>query len=162
MRCSAKEFAEMYKNVYKDLYKFALCMMKNPHDAEDVTSEAVMQAYGKITSLRNEEAFKSWIFTILVNICKKKLMKQQKSNTIPFEDYMEEKDIAAPEQNYGLAVDVRKAFAILSEEEQMVVGLSVFGGYNSQEIGRILHMNENTVRSKRSRALAKMSAVLAE
>ena len=58
MRCNAKEFAELYKNVYKDLYKFALCIMKDPHDAEDAVSEAVIQAYSNITQLRNEEAFK--------------------------------------------------------------------------------------------------------
>ena len=46
------------------------------------------------------------------------------------------------------------------EEEQMIVGLSVFGGYNSQEIGNSLKMNPNTVRSKRSRALQKMECVL--
>ena len=46
------------------------------------------------------------------------------------------------------------------EEEQMIVGLSVFGGYNSQEIGKALKMNPNTVRSKRSRALQKMECVL--
>ena len=60
----------------------------------------------------------------------------------------------------GIAVDVRKAFFLLEEEEQMIVGLSVFGGYNSQEIGKALKMNPNTVRSKRSRALQKMECVL--
>ena len=41
------------------------------------------------------------------------------------------------EEDVGLAMDVRNAFFILSEEEQMIVGLSVFSGYNSTEIGKI-------------------------
>lgn len=53
-------------------------------------------------------------------------------------------------------------FFILSEEERLVVSLSVFGGYNSKEIGAILDLNANTVRSKRSRALEKMSLILKE
>ena len=60
----------------------------------------------------------------------------------------------------ALAMDVRNAFFILSEEEQMIVGLSVFGGYNSTEIGKILSLKPGTVRVKRSRALEKMQCVL--
>ena len=33
MKCDAEEFAAMYSAVYVDMYRFALCMMKNPHDA---------------------------------------------------------------------------------------------------------------------------------
>ena len=62
--------------------------------------------------------------------------------------------------DYDLAMDVRKAFFVLSEEEQILVGLSVFGGYCSQEIGEMMRLNPNTVRSKRSRALKKMECVL--
>lgn len=160
MKCNAKEFAELYKNIYKDLYKFAFCIMKDPHDAEDVVSEAVIQAYSNVAQLRNADAFKSWIFRILYNICKKKLKKEQKKKTVEFESFFGEGDVAAPEKDYGLSIDVQKAFSILSEEEQIIVGLSVFGGYKSSEIGQLLHMNESTMRSKRSRALAKMSVVL--
>lgn len=161
MKCNAKEFAELYKNIYKDLYKFALCIMRDPHDAEDAVSEAVIQAYSNIVQLRNEEAFKSWMFRILYNICRKKLKKEQKKKTVEFESFFGENDVAAPEKDYGLSVDVQKAFSILTEEEQVIVALSVFGGYKGSEIGKLLHMNENTLRSKRSRALAKMGVVLA-
>ena len=70
MKCDAKAFAKMYETVYRDLYRFALCTMKNSHDAEDAVSEAVMNAYEHIASLRSEESFRSWIFTILVNVCR--------------------------------------------------------------------------------------------
>ena len=57
---------------------------------------------------------------------------------------------------------MRNAFAILTEEEQIIVGLSVFGGYTSEEIGEALKKSPSTVRSKMSRALAKMSLILKE
>ena len=57
---------------------------------------------------------------------------------------------------------MRNAFAILAEEEQLIVGLSVFGGYTSGEIGELLEKSPSTVRSKMSRALAKMSLILKE
>lgn len=160
MKCDAKTFAKMYENVCRDMYRFALCMMGNSHDAEDAVSEAVMHAYGHISSLKKEEAFKSWIFTILANVCKKKLKNRLKRHDVEVEESSGWEVSSWSETDYGLAVDVRKAFSVLSEEEQAIVGLSVFGGYTSSEIGRMMHLNANTVRSRRSRALEKMSVIL--
>lgn len=158
MKCDAKIFAQMYEAVYTDLYRFALCMMKNRQEAEDAVSEAVVAAYENIGRLRKEEAFRSWIFTILSNVCRKRLRKaakeQEHSQGGAFsQDPSEETDP-------GIAMDVRKAFFLLEEDEQVIIGLSVFGGYSSREIGESLKMNPNTVRSKRSRALQKMECVL--
>lgn len=157
MKCDANTFAQMYGNVYQDLYRFALCMMGHPQDAEDVVSESVIAAYENIGKLRNKDAFRSWIFTITANKCKKKRMELSRRRCVSTEE-------AAPcqqeDKDYGLAIDMRKAFFVLTEEEQRIVGLSVIGGYNSKEIGKMLSLNAGTVRSKRSRALDKMECLL--
>lgn len=164
MKCDVSTFAQMYEAVYRDLYRFALCMMKNTQDAEDAVSEAVLAAYENIRKLRNADAFKSWIFTILANICKKKLKEAAKRSKMELEesffDHPSEQSRLSEHTEYGLALDVRKAFFILSEEEQTIIGLSVFGGYNSREIGGMLGLKPNTVRSKRCRALEKMECIL--
>ncbi|MCF2553922.1 RNA polymerase sigma factor [Faecalicatena contorta] len=158
MKCDENTFVQMYETVYKDLYRFALCMMKNAEDAEDAVADAVLAAYENIRKLRNKEAFRSWMFTIVANTCRKRLRQAAKRNENEQEETLFQ--IPARSVDHGLAVDVRKAFFILSEEEQMIVGLSVFGGYNSTEIGKILKLNANTVRSRRKRALAKMECIL--
>ena len=151
----AVAFRELYKTVYVDLYRFALCMMRHPQDAEDAVSEAVLAAYENVHKLRKEEAFRAWIFQILANVCKKKLKCRERT-----EAELPEEMAAEPE--HVLREDVRRAFLILSEEDQMIVGLSVFGGYNSREIGEMLKLNANTVRSRRKRSLEKMSWILKE
>lgn len=156
MKCSKKKFSEMYETVYRDLYRYALCLMKDSHEAEDAVSEAVVAAYENIHKLKKEEAFRSWIFTILTNKCKKRMKKALKESPGREEELPEQSEVP----NYDLSIDVKKAFFVLSEEEQIVVGLSVFGGYCSQEIGEMMKLNPNTVRSKRSRALRKMECVL--
>ena len=158
MRCDKKTFAQMYETVYKDLYRFALCMMRNPQDAEDAVSDAVVAAYENIGKLKKEDSFKSWIFTILSNICKKKWRNAAREETRSDEEMLF--SAASEEPDIGVALDVRKAFFLLEEEEQTIIGLSVFGGYTSQEIGDALKLNPNTVRSKRRRALQKMECVL--
>ncbi|MGL6199340.1 MAG: RNA polymerase sigma factor [Lachnospiraceae bacterium] len=154
MKCDANTFAQMYEAVYKELYRFALCIMRQTEDAEDAVSEAVISAYEHVHKLRNQEAFKSWIFTILSNVCKKKLMNRAGKDR-PIEEYE-----SAGQNDIGLPLEIKQAFFILSEEEQLIVALSVFGGYNSTEIGKIYGLNANTVRSKRKRALEKMGCVL--
>lgn len=164
MRCDAEGFARMYGNIYRDLFRFALCMMKNEYEAEDAVSEAVVKAWENIRKLRREDAFRNWMFTILANTCRKKL----KENSRRREQEIQIDDAAGNDpgmQNLEdaachMALDLKKAFFILSEEEREIVSLSVFGGYNSKEIGKILRLNANTVRSKRKRALEKMACVL--
>ena len=121
MKCSIKKFSEMYETVYRDLYRYALCLMKNPQEAEDAVSEAVITAYENIHKLKKEEAFKSWIFTILTNKCKKRLKKALREEQGREEELPEQSVVP----DYDLAMDVRKAFFVLSEEEQILVGLSV-------------------------------------
>ena len=74
-------FKELYKTVYQDLYRFALCMMHHPQDAEDAVSEAVLSAYENIHKLRKEEAFRSWIFQILANVCRRKLKSRERTES---------------------------------------------------------------------------------
>ena len=64
-----KAFSLLYAGVCKEMYKFALYMMRHTEDAEDAVSETVISAFENIAKLKNESSFKSWIFTILGNQC---------------------------------------------------------------------------------------------
>ncbi len=146
----AGAFACLYRECYQDMYRFALYTLKNTHDAEDAVSDAVADAWQEIGSLRNAEAFRGWIFRILTRKCKRKLRQYvQKTAELP-------EDLTAEPRDIGRDLDVRRAFAGLSDEERLILALNIFGGYTSREIGRELRMSSNTVRSKQSRALRKM------
>ena len=140
-------FEENYRQVYRDLYRFALYTLGNPQDAEDVVSDA----------LRNQEAFRAWIFKILTAKCKRKL-KEYVNKTVE----LEESGLAQEDREWTVeeSQDVRDAFFTLSEEERLIISMSVFGGYNSKEIGKSLLIRDTTVRSKLSRAFDKMQKVL--
>ena len=133
-------FARLYAGIYEDMYRFALYTLRNASDAEDAVSDAVTDAFALIRKLRSEDAFKSWIFRILSNKCKDKLRE------------------SGPEMTE--CIQVRKLFFELADEERLIISMHQFAGYTSREISEILHMNENTVRSKESRALKKMKQQL--
>ena len=56
--------------------------------------------------------------------------------------------------------DVQKAFFTLESQDRLILSLNLFAGYSSREIGQLLDMNDNTVRSRQSRALKKMQELL--
>lgn len=149
-------FASLYAEIYENMYRFALYTLKNTSDAEDVVSEAVMDAFASIKKLRSEEAFKSWIFQILSNKCKDKLQEYSKKTYELDESITENRGITDTEDG----VIVRRSFFDLEDEERIIIGMHLFCGYKSREIAEILHMNENTVRSKESRGLKKLAVKL--
>ena len=145
-----EQFWELYELVYKDMYRLAYYYLGNAQDAEDVVGETVIKAYEKFASLRKKEAFKSWIFTILVNQCKNFLRKKTVKGT---SELVEEPSFEPSMEDITVVKDL---LSVLSDEEKQIVVLSVFGGYKGEEIAKALHIKHGTVRTKYRRALKKM------
>ena len=76
--------------------------------------------------------------------------------TISLDDEDQNIELYESQCDLELKQDLELALDILSLEEREIVSLSVFCGYNSNEIGEILQIKPATARSKLSRALAKM------
>ena len=83
-RGDIKAFSQLYARIYQDLYKFALYMTRHTQDAEDAVSDTVLSAYENISSLRKEDSFRNWMFTILSNRCKR--MQRSGQKEIPRQD----------------------------------------------------------------------------
>lgn len=162
----AQAFSLLYEMVYEDLYRMALYTLGNPHDAEDIVSDTVLDAYAGIGSLRDEMAFRRWIFRILSNKCKRKLKEyigrrehEQQLYGDRDEEIPLEERLPAGQDDMKRVLDrdeIGRAFRVLSEEERLIVTMVVYGGYDSREVSKILHKNRNTVRSKYKRALDKL------
>lgn len=148
----AHAFAQLYALIYKDMYRFALYTLGHSQDAEDAVSETVVDAFARIHSLREPEAFPAWMFRILTAKCKRR-MRQYMNRT---EEIPESLSIREPDEAERL--DVRRAFEALPQEDRLILSMNLFAGYSSQEIGELLGMNPNTVRSRQSRALKKIEA----
>lgn len=140
----ADAFARLYSDVYKQMYHTALYNLRNSHDACDAVSEAVIDAFGAIKNLKNEDAFKSWIMKILFN----KIKKKQKEY-INFGMEITE-DIKMSSFNYEKA-ELKEALDSLDDESRAILSLAILGGYSSKEISKIFGINSGTVRSKLSR-----------
>ncbi|MBQ3161326.1 MAG: sigma-70 family RNA polymerase sigma factor [Oscillospiraceae bacterium] len=156
----ADAFAELYSTVYKDLYRIALVNLKNQHDASDVVSDTVLEAFSSIKKLKDEKAFKAWIIKILTV-----KIKNKQKEYIKTRNYREELESVEQEKtdeiNYG-GLEVMEEFRRLNEEERLVLSLSVVSGYTSEEIAKVTGLSANTVRSKAARAKIKLKQMLME
>ena len=156
----AAAFTELYEQVYRDLYRFAYYMLRHTEDAKDAVGDAVMDAWAGIGSLKKEDAFKSWIFSILSNKCRGKLREYANRPNELSETLMD--TLAAPSSAPEERLAVREEFLKLPETDRMIIAFHLFAGYRTREIAAVLHMNENTVRSRESRALKRMGEALGE
>lgn len=156
----AVAFAELYSTVYKDLYRIALVNLKNQHDASDVVSDTVLEAFSSIKKLKDEKAFKAWIIKILTV-----KIKNKQKEYIKTRNYQEELESVEQEKtdeiNYG-GLELMEEFRRLNEEERLVLSLSVVSGYTSEEIAKVTGLSANTVRSKAARAKIKLKQMLME
>lgn len=145
-----QEFMEQYELVYKDLYRLACYYLGDVHEAEDAVQDTVMAAFEEYGKLRKKEAFRAWIFKILVIQCKHRMKKFYEKKT----ELTEEAAIHEPD--YTDRTYVQGMLSSLSEEERLIVLLIVFGGYKGEEVAGILGKKHSTVRSKYRRAMEKL------
>ncbi len=132
------------------------------HIAEEITQDTFLQAYKKLSTLRNPNQFAGWLYVIANNLCKrwhqkKKLSTQSLENasTVEIENtsykhYVSEKrETEATEQRHEI---VKKLLARLPESERTVVTLHYLGEMPIKEIGRFLGVSANTINSRLRRA----------
>lgn len=143
-------FSRLYETVYKELYHIALYSLKNSHDASDVVSDTVLDAFCSIDKLREPEKFRSWIMTIL----SAKIKRRQKEYFNVTEEIGDDfPDIS--DFDYD-SVELKEALNKLDSQSRMMLSMSVLGGYTSDEISEMCEIKSGTVRSRLSRIKEKL------
>lgn len=150
----ANAFGDLYELYAKDMYRFAFFYTSSSFLAEDAVGDAVLAAFEKIGQLKKAESFKPWLFKILFVCCTKK--QKEKSKALKLVALSEVQNLSAKPKDYIKNLELQKAMETLKDEERQIVVLSFALDYKSEEIGEILSMKPTTVRSKLSRAAAKI------
>ncbi len=149
----SKAFGQLYSQCSKELYRFALYILKNHADAEDAVQNAAISAFGKIGTLKKDDSFRAWFFRILYNECLKISGSRARKNEISTEDFfIQDEEIP----DITRESDALSLLEGLSENDRAVIVLSVLEDYTSNEISEILGIPSATVRSKLSRLLLKL------
>lgn len=143
-----------------DLYKIAKARLKNDEDIYDVIQETMIEAFNSIKKLRKIDCFKSWIIKILINKSNNLYKKTSKNWVIPFEEIenynYSNNDLNSIEET----LDFEFICKNLNYNDRIIMILYYTEKYTDKEIGKILNLKENTVKTKRVRAKQKIKNIL--
>ena len=135
--------------------RLAYSYLHNMADAEEVLQDTLVQLLKTTPILTTKEHEKAWLLHVAANISKNRL----KYNTIRQTDELMEELIAENQDDLSFVWEAVKA---LPDKYREVIHLFYHEGYQTNQIARILHMNESTVRSNLSRGREKLRSVLKE
>lgn len=146
-------FTKLVLESEKTLYRVSMSMLKNETDCEDAVQTAILTAYQKLDTLKNEEFFRTWLVRILINVCNKQL--SHKKRFIDIQEYME---TAVPSSDIN--IDVKIALEGLPVKIREVVVLYYIEEFSVKEIKSILNIPEGTVKSRLSKGRELLKLVL--
>lgn len=133
------------------LYRAALAILGDPHEAEDAVQDAFVRYLEKAP--QNLENPSAWLMRVLVNGCKSRLRLAWR-RVGPLPDTL---PAPGPEEREEL----EELFS-LPPEDRAVIHLHYYEGYSTEEIAGLLSCRPGTVRSRLSRARERLKKLLAE
>jgi RNA polymerase sigma-70 factor (ECF subfamily) len=147
-------------------YNLAYRILGNGDAAADAAQDAFIKAYRNLGQYRGG-SFKAWLLRIVTNVCYDQLRSLQRKPTNSLED------IAVDPEHAGQLVDsaerpgdyalrqelgqlLQEAIDRLPPEQRMVMILSDVEGLSYEEIAQVMDTSLGTVKSRLSRARAKL------
>ena len=145
----------------KELYKVAKVRLRNDDDIYDAIQETTIKAFKFVKKLKQNQYFKTWIIKILINESNNIYRRKNKRRIISFEELENNREIEYSNiDNVEISLDFNFICNKLKYEDRIIIILYYMEGFSDKEIGKILKLKENTVKTKRIRAKQKIKVIL--
>ncbi|MBR2796843.1 MAG: RNA polymerase sigma factor [Clostridia bacterium] len=144
------DFIQRVRACERRLYRVARTMLPQECDCEDAVQEALLRAWDRRETLRQEAYFDTWLIRILINQCKTFYRRRPPEPAELTEDIPQVTSEETP---------LLEALMALPRKQRVALELHYIEGYSVAETARILRLPEGTVkwRLKRGRELLKES-----
>lgn len=164
----ADAFEALVTAYQKQVYNLALRTVGNEEDAADMTQEAFLRAYRSLGSFRGDSKFSVWLYRLTTNICIDFLRSRGRRPTVSLttpdeDDEPQELDVADERfdpvcslERAELRRAVQRGLATLPEDSRRILMLRELSGLSYAEIGKVLRLEEGTVKSRLFRARKKL------
>ena len=159
--CANKDSAalsNLYEAVSSPVFAFALSLLKNQQDAEDVLHDCLINVWETAGKYKSSGKPMAWIMTICRNLSLNLLKDRSRSADIAPEDWercLQAAEHASSEDKLFL----RACMLRLSDAERRVLVLHAVSGFKHRDIAEFLDMPLPTVLSKYSRAVKKLKNI---
>ena len=148
-------FARRVTDMQESLYRVAASYLRCEHDRLDAVSEAVLKAWEKRDTLREERYFSTWLTRILIRECVN--IQRRQKRMMPVEHMPEEAD----EPNEAVSA-LREALERLPQRLRTMAVLHYMEGYDAREVARIMGTTKSAVCAGLFRARGKLRAFIEE
>jgi RNA polymerase sigma-70 factor (ECF subfamily) len=171
-----KAFAEIVLHYQKRVFNIAYRMLGNREEAKDLAQEVFLSVFESIKDLRKEIKFDAWLTQVTLNHCRnrwKYLKRRHYFNSDSLDDPVETEDgnmprpipdpSNNPETHYEkkmIQVFVQRGLLQLKEDQRELIVLRDLQGLSYEEIGKLFHLSEGTIKSKLHRARMDLKGIL--
>ncbi len=155
-------FSALLRPVFADCQRFSYHLAQNEADAQDILSQAIVSALENLHQLKNDGAFKTWMFRIINNHFRMlirgrkrepepidpEILPRQKQDGDDFVERSERKQV------------LQRALSKLSPDQRQTLVLFEVDGLSIREISTVLSKSEVAIRVTLSRARERLKKLL--
>jgi len=163
-RGDEEAFAALFETHKRRVYSLCLRMTGNTAEAEDLTQEAFLQLFRKISTFRGESAFSTWLHRLAVNVVlmhlrRKGLQQTSLDEVDTSQDEPVKRDYGSDDRRLTGSVDrigLQKAIGDLPPGYRTVFVLHDVEGYEHNEIAEIMKCSVGNSKSQLHKARMKL------
>ena len=155
-------FDTLVRRHQRGVHALAWRKVSDFHYAEEITQDTFLQAYKKLSTLKNPNQFAGWLYVIANRLCINWLQRHkpamQSLEDTPMEEIVEssyihytseQREAEGTEHRYAIA---EKLLSKLPESERTVMTLHYLGEMTAKEISKFLGVSVNTITNRLWRA----------
>lgn len=148
---------KVYNRYYKAMYNVSFRIVKNNFEAEDIMQESFLQAFTKLSSLKEANMFGPWLKRIVVNNSISHYNKTIDKQEAPIDDVLYKVEAPnEPDNDHDFtslkAQDVLNNMKTLKDSYRIALTLNLIEGYDYEEISTIMNITNANSRTLISRA----------
>jgi RNA polymerase sigma-70 factor (ECF subfamily) len=151
---AARGFERIYRRHVGDVYHYALAVMRNQADAEDVTQTTFLNAYRAFERGERPQKPQNWLIAIAHNVCRQRFRQSaRRPQEISFNEDIGDRLVGAPEEEEApSAEDIRRALGHLAFNQRAALVMRELEGRSYAEIAEILEVSPSAVETLLFRA----------
>jgi RNA polymerase sigma-70 factor (ECF subfamily) len=154
-------FWKLLEPEHKKARAFSRKLMGNRDDGDDLYQDSLVSALSGFGSLKKIEAFRPWLYRIIINGYKNRRRDPWWKRFFPVTAEIREiPGSANPAAAYAARQRLEKAFAVLSADDRALITLRELQGWSISELALMKGKSEVNIKVRLSRARKKMREAL--
>lgn len=154
-----QRFERVVAGLHAVLYRYAAWLCRDPGIAEVVVQESLLRAWKSLDSLREDDAAKQWLLTI-VRRENARYFERKNLNMIDIDDLSPSQAAMIAETGEPELDEIREAIYELDDEYREPLVLQVLMGYSTREIAELMGLRQGAVLTRLHRARLKLKETI--